>query len=173
MNPHSLVSAENIAVLTDLATSSVDGCFVEVGVYRGGTAVHLQRIAKEQGRSFFAYDTFEGIPFAGEGDFHSVGDFSASFEDVKKVLPYATVVKGIFPESAVPMPPVAFAHIDCDQYKSIYDSALYLRDKMSPGGIMLFDDYGMRYMPKATQAVEDLFGDQVEVLSNGKGIVRF
>lgn len=83
------------------------------------------------------------------------------------------MIKGIFPESAVEMPPVAFAHIDCDQYRSIYDSAKYLSDKMVAGGIMYFDDYGYEHLPLATKAVDDLFGDRVEVIENGKAIVRF
>lgn len=165
----SAVSSDNLYVLLHYASQAPEGCFVEVGVWRGGTAFHLQEM-----RTLFAYDTFEGMPFAEEEDYHPVGDFSdTDYSLVKRLLNRSTVVKGIFPNSAVEMPPVAFAHIDCDQYKSIYDSAKYLSDKMATGGIMYFDDYGYSHLPLATKAVDDLFGDRVEVIENGKAIVRF
>jgi len=135
-----------------------DGCFVEVGVYQGGTAWHLAQVAEERGVPIFLYDTFSGIPYQGELDAHEPGDFDDTSADaVRAAIPYATVVEGLFPDSIVRMPPVSFAHIDCDQYQSIIDTVRALTPRMLKGGIMVFDDYG--YLDSATQAVHDLFAD--------------
>src|SRR5690349_978191 len=157
--PLSLVSPENIEWLCKLAKSSPEsGCFVEVGVYKGGAAWHLAKVAQEQGRSIFLYDTFTGIPFKDEIDGHNVGDFSdTDVQAVRAAVPYATVVQGLFPEEIRLMPPVAFAHIDVDQYRSTRDAVLALKPLMLPGGIMVFDDYGC--LNSATVAIDEIFGD--------------
>lgn len=138
----SLVSQDVIADLIDHARSSPPGCFVEVGVYKGGTAQYLTRLAAGQDREIFLYDTFTGIPYQGEDDHHKVGDFGdANYKQVCRDLPYAHVIKGVFPESAVAgMGPVAFAHIDCDQYQAIVEATRYLYPRMAPGGILWYDD---------------------------------
>lgn len=170
----SAVTIADIVVLEEIALSAPSGNFVEIGVWKGGTAERLEAIAKERGCEFFAYDTFQGIPYKGEEDYHEIGDFNdTSFEEVAKALPDTHVIKGLFPASAVEMGGIAFAHIDCDQFKSITESALYLQNKMVPGGIMLFDDYGIEHLPASKKAVDTLYGERVELAKNGKAIVRF
>jgi hypothetical protein len=129
-------------------------------------------VAKQQGREMFAYDTFTGIPYKGEHDSHNVGDFSdTSFEEVSRGLEGATVVQGIFPDSAVKMPPVAFVHLDCDQYQSIKDSLGYLLPRMVEGGIIWFDDYGC--LEGANKAVREVFSPECLYGSKtGKVFVR-
>lgn len=156
--------------LVETAGRSPAGCFVEVGVWRGGSAALLSDVAQAQGRKLYLYDTFEGMPYADPGDHHKVGDFSdTSYEEVCKKIPYATIVKGIFPGSAIPMEPIAFAHIDCDQYRSVRESSLYLIPLMVQGGIMWFDDYPT--VASAKRAVDEVFGRRV-LLHAGKGTVR-
>lgn len=170
----SVISPKDLSILAKLAFDSVPGCFVEVGVYKGGSAKVLETIAVKQGREFYCYDTFEGMPFKDEKDWHSVKDFSdTSYERVKALLVYSTVVKGVFPDSAVPMPPIAFAHIDCDQYKSIQDSCRYLEPLMTRGGVMYFDDYNVKHLPYSTEAVNDLYGDRIQLAENKKAFVVF
>lgn len=150
------------SMLAMLERNRPPGCVVEVGTYKGGTAYFLDRWARENGREMFVYDTFTGIPYAQDGDSHVVGDFGDSNQEaVQNLIPHATVVKGIFPDSAVSMPPIAFAHLDVDQYKSYIDTCTYLNDKMSPGGIMWFDDPGC--LPAALRAVTELYGDRLRI----------
>lgn len=158
MQPESEVGSETRLWLEGMAAKAPAGCFVEVGVYKGGTAWHLAKVARAQGRPLFLYDTFCGMPFSDEGDSHKVGDFGAtSLEMVQKAIPDAICVPGVFPASLVDMPPVAFAHIDCDQFRSITDCVRELFFKrMVPGGIMVFDDYP--FLPAAVRAVEGIFG---------------
>jgi hypothetical protein len=154
----SLLSPAAIADLRELAAAAPPGCFVEVGVYQGGSAQHLAEIAAAQGRALYLYDTFRGIPVQGPLDSHPVGDFGdTSAEAVREAIPAAIVVEGVFPDSKMAMPPVAFAHIDCDQYESVARAILALTPLMAPGGVMLFDDY--KCLDGATTAVHDMLGE--------------
>lgn len=176
--PVSVVPPYVVASLLEIAeTAPEGGCFVEVGVYRGGTAFHLAKIARSTGRGLFLFDTFEGIPYrnAEKGDAHKVGDFNdTSYEEVVEAIPDAVVVKGVFPDTmqCVNLPPVAFAHIDADQYDSIVNAMKALSPHMMKGGIVVFDDYGC--LEGATRAVLDLYGeDRIELTSVGKAMVRY
>ena len=72
MSLPSAVPQNIIDSLVALASTAPEGNFIEVGVYQGGTAWHLNKLAEEQNRKIYLYDTFEGIPFSGELDYHKV-----------------------------------------------------------------------------------------------------
>lgn len=155
----SLLNRLALTRLIEIANTSPAGNFVEIGVYKGGSAWHLTELAKTQNRQIYLYDTFEGIPYRSKIDHHNIGDFNdTNYINVKESLPYAHVVKGIFPESALDMENISFVHFDCDQYQSIIDGVNYILPKMVSGGIMLFDDYN--WLEGATKAVNELFGKE-------------
>jgi O-methyltransferase len=139
--PESLVDAATAIHMCNRAAICPPGAFVEVGVYKGGTARFLNQVACEQNRALYLYDTFEGMPYADTIDRHKIGDLGdTSFETVQADLPYATVIKGIFPQSAVEMGPIAFVHLDCDQYRAYKESLEYFSTRMVPGGVIWCDD---------------------------------
>jgi predicted O-methyltransferase YrrM len=174
MIPQSMLSPNVLHELMETARATPPGPLVEIGVYKGGSAAHLAQVAREQGRELWLFDTFEGIPFQDPArDFHKVGDFSdTSLEAVRAALPDAICVPGIFP-STLPgkLDGVALAHIDCDQYDSVRQSALSLGPRMAAGGVMVFDDYDV--LQGARQAVDELFGDRVRISAQGKARVSF
>ena len=168
----SLVNSGVINAMINIAKQTPPGIFVEIGVYKGGTAWHLCKLAEEQNRKIYLYDTFEGIPYKDQVDSHKVGDFKdTSYEKIVEELPYATVVKGIFPYSAVDMEGISFVHFDCDQYKSIIDGVSHIRSKMIKGGIMWFDDYGC--LEGATKAINEIFPKELINISYGKAFIIF
>lgn len=168
--PDSLIGDSTLAALIRTAERAPDGAIVEVGVYRGGSAWHLARLAERQNRSLYLYDTFTGIPFQGPDDRHRVGDFSdTSFEAIRDALPYAHVIQGIFPASAIDMDPIAFVHLDCDQYQSITESCRYLLPRMVPGGILWFDDAPA--LAGAERAVQELFAGRLQRTATGQSMV--
>jgi len=153
--PDTLLGTAQLESLMNLAANSpIGGCFVEFGVYKGGSAYHLARVAENQGRELHLYDTFSGIPYRGEFDQHNVGDFAdTNYEAVSAAVPYARVHPGLFPDSLVPMPPVAFAHIDCDQYESVKAAIEHLGPLMMKHGVMVFDD--VPCLASATKALDE------------------
>jgi hypothetical protein len=151
------------------AKSPAGGCFVEVGVYKGGAAWHLAQLARRQRRQLHLFDTFTGIPEALPDDTHKVGDFAdTAYDMVKELIPDAVFHVGIFPNTLpLHMPPIAFAHIDCDQYMSTH--AAIARLPMTVGGIMLFDDYRCTW--GATRAVDEAFGNRIHLTKQDKAYV--
>lgn len=155
--------------LCDIAERAPQGAFVEIGVYRGVSAMHLNQLVRRRGSPFYLYDTFEGMPFASprKGDRHSPGDFShTSLERVQAAVPNGRLIKGVFPHSLVPMPPVAFLHADADQYESTLAICRLMPGRMVPGGIILFDDY---MIPGCRAAVEDA-GLKVRPVERGRAV---
>ena len=143
--------AQALGSMLFYAERSPPGTIVEVGVYRGGSALLLSTLKRE----LYLYDTFEGIPYQGELD-HSnpVGKFSDTSEEmVRRIVPDAHVIKGLFPDSLVTMPPVSFVHADADQYESTKAILQVLPPLMVKGGMLLFDDFGHPGTEGCTRAV--------------------
>ncbi len=160
-----LMSNEALDALLQAAARAPPGAFVEIGVYQGGSAERLSNLAHMQGRPIYLYDTFTGIPYQDAIDKHRIGDFCDGDEMlVRARCPHATVVAGCFPGSAVSMQPIAFAHLDCDQYRAHCESIDYLLPLMVKGGLMWFDD--APWLEGATQAVMERFSDRLQMAAN-------
>lgn len=175
---HSLIPQPALAEMLRIAQHTPPGDFVEFGVYQGGAAQYLAQIARAQARRLVLLDTFEGMPLSGPEDYHAVGDFSdTSLEAVKALIPDAIFVPGIFPESVKDFTfpdPLAFVHVDCDQYQSILDACEYFPPRMVSGGVMLFDDFGA--LVGATKAVlewaQGTPPKNIGITSQGKAVWR-
>lgn len=147
----SVVPLAAIHSLLYYASRAPAGAICEIGVYRGGTAFALSSL----GRRLYLYDTFEGIPYQGDLDTgNPVGKFAdTSAQDVQALIPAATVVQGLFPDSLIPMDPIAFVHADADQYESTKAILEHMPQRMVRGGFILFDDFGVEDCKGCTQAV--------------------
>lgn len=145
------------------------GAIVEIGVWKGGSAFALSSL----GRRLYLYDTFEGIPYQGPLDTgNPVGKFAdTSVEAVRALIPSATIVKGVFPDSIIPMEPVAFVHADADQYESTRAILEVMPDRMVPGGFILFDDYNVTDCEGCTQAVRESGRPFLTTHDTGKALV--
>lgn len=155
-----------------MATGRPPGCFVEVGVYQGGSASVLYKIAQREGRALYLYDSFTGMPVHDEGDSHQLGDFADCYvERIRETMPEAILVPGIFPATLVPMPPIAFVHADADQYRSTRDICEQLGPLMVPGSAMLFDDY--RQIKACIRAVDECFPQRRILENDERALVTF
>jgi O-methyltransferase len=156
--------------LCQLAATAPPGCFVEVGVYQGGSAWHLANVARDQGRLLHLFDTFSGHPFADKDDTNKAGDFGdTDAEAVRKAVPDATLYIGVFPDTLPSwLTNIAFVHCDCDQYQSVGSVIDELWPRMVAGGIMAFDDMDTHGGEKA---IRETFGDTLG-LSHGWYCVR-
>lgn len=167
--PTSLIKGEDLAEMLQLASWTPRGAFIEVGVYQGSSAKPLCELAVRQDRTLYLCDTFTGIPFSEpeKGDKHRVGDFGdvdferlkAFIEDIGYGPPRVVWVPGVFPGSWNLVGALdqrfAFAHLDCDQYRSVKEASLWLIPRMVPGGVIWFDDVDR--LEGATRAAEEVF----------------
>jgi O-methyltransferase len=171
---YTLLDPERCHILLSLAQQAlaVSGDFVEAGVYRGGTAklLHDLLISSADGRALHLFDTFGGMPPTdAERDLHRAEDFSdTSLAGVSSLLGSRTCAvfhQGLLADTLHEISDVriAFAHVDVDLYQSVSDCCQFLYPRLTPGGIVLFDDYGMPSCPGARAAVDEFFADKPEV----------
>lgn len=167
----SVIGDSLLDMMVGMALATPDGSFAEVGVFQGGSAIRLYQASEFQKRRLYLYDTFSGMPHAGEIDSHRVGDFAdCSYEKVLAAMPNAVVCKGVFPDTAVNMGPIAFVHADADQYESTKAICDVFTPLMVPGGLILFDDY--RGLAGCIKAVDERFPNR-KVLPDGRALVKF
>ena len=173
------VSAEDIKlVLESLQTvleHDVSGDIVEFGCYIGTTSLFirrlLDRLSVADGRTFHVYDSFSGLPDKSIQDASITGSSCKSGElavskkqlvrEFKRAgLRLPVIHKGWFAGlSAADVPPdIAFAFLDGDFYGSVLSSLKLVWPRISPGGMVLIDDYGREALPGVERAVRDFFG---------------
>jgi SAM-dependent methyltransferase len=148
--------------------------FLEAGVYRGGSAYFLARVAERYGRDqvhLTAVDTFEGhsgedLPTGKEG-VHSVDKFrETSVDAVREYLsqfPFVDVVQGRIQDIAPSLDvDVHFIHVDVDLYEPTRFTLEFAADRLVPGGMAVVDDYGFITCPGAKQAVDEFVDEHAE-----------
>jgi len=147
--------------MIDAAVQSllIPGDMAELGVYRGGSALILGRVAALQDRTLHLFDTFAGMPTVGPFDQHLPGDFRASLQEVRAALRGLPVKfhVGVFPHLKLPPGPFCFVHLDCDLKQSYADGLAYFWPRLSSGGRLVLDDYEVPSCPGATLAVREFF----------------
>jgi len=138
---------------------NIEGAIVEVGVYKGGSAKLLRTLFPD--RELWLYDTFTGNPCKGPHDPNPIGSYACSLDKVRDFLDDEAIhwVQGLFPQTLETPPPIALAHLDCDQEQSVKASAMALLPLVS--GLIICDDYG--YCRGARDGFNDACGSRVNV----------
>lgn len=169
-------------------TKTFPGEVWETGVYQGGSATLLKMLIQEsqaeQGHgptTLRLFDSFEGLPATDhELDLHHKGEFGdTGLEQVIQTVgkqDWIDFRKGWIPETFAGLDhaKIRFAHVDVDLYQPILDCCEFIYPRLVPGGIMVFDDYGLASCPGARAAVDQFFRDRPEspfVLVNGQCMV--
>jgi O-methyltransferase len=112
-------------------------------------------------------DTFTGVAKAGEKDaFYAGGEHHDTSQPIVEALlqntsryPCYKILKGIFPDDTGHLIPASerfgLCHIDVDVYSSAKDVLEWVWDKLIPGGVVVFDDYGFHSCTGVTTLVEE------------------
>ena len=180
-----LVDDSRLAIICNCLAqvASVDGEIWEVGVYQGGVALLLKLLRDQLGieAPIRLFDTFAGLPSPDEHhDLHHEGDFAdTSPETVRRLVGSDTsihIIRGLIPETFRRLESAAIrvAHIDVDLYQSTADACSFIYPRMSSGGVMVLDDYGLHSCPGVRAAVDAFFRDKPEapiVLTTGQALV--
>ena len=110
MTSHSLIPAPDLAQMLHYAATAPNGAFVEVGVYKGGSARELYGIAERQGRTLWLFDTFTGHPAPSEhdGPQHPAGRYAdcADPDDLQREMPDAAESEAATPAIRRIMPTI-------------------------------------------------------------------
>lgn len=165
-------------------TNKIPGVIAECGVWRGGSMMLAALALKhfgDQSREFYLYDTFEGMtrPEAVDVDFdgnamltewnkaqaqgQQIG-YGGAVETVRSYIKTTgypmekmhfvagdvlSTIPATVPEA------IAILRLDTDWYKSTLHELTHLYDRISPGGVMIIDDYG--WCRGARQATDEFF----------------
>jgi O-methyltransferase len=152
-------------------TEKLGGGILEVGVWRGGTGALMAKRAQlaRANNSVYLCDTFEGVVKAGAEDTIYKGGEHADtaqhvVEDLVRALDLKNVriLKGIFPDETGhlvdPGERFRLCHIDVDVYTSARDVMDWIWDRMVPGGVVVYDDYGFSFCEGITKYVNEQVG---------------
>lgn len=177
---YALYQAVNYAV-----DQKIPGCFVECGVWKGGSSMLAAEVFKRRGdiRDIHMYDTYAGMSEPTEHDVSSLekGETMetwkksqeglvnrwcfASLEDVKANVARigypadrVTFVKGKVEDTlahTVPAGDIAVLRLDTDWYESTKAEMDVLYSRLVPGGVLILDDYG--FWKGSAKAVDEYF----------------
>jgi O-methyltransferase len=153
--------------LVEQCTKLESGALIEVGVWRGGTAALIATQARNLGLrdKVYACDTFSGVVKAGEEDPNYLGgEHGDTSQRSVEELFYQTlkldnieILTGIFPEDTgyqVENLKFRFCHIDVDVYQSAKDVTEWIWERLVPGGMAVYDDYGWDTTPGIARYVD-------------------
>jgi len=132
---------------------NLEGDLVELGVFKGHTTLFCAEYLDfaDWPKTWSLYDTFDGIPDdqldAGWKDSNRVYKGTFSFEEVRDRFAHIAnikVIKGRVPEVLADECPdkIAFLHVDLNNAIAEIQALEALYDRVVPGGIIVFDDYG-------------------------------
>lgn len=154
--------------LDRVIAADVAGDVVEFGCYVGTTSVYLAERLKTTDRDLWLYDSFEGLPPKTSEDASPAGEQFKTGEllATKKQLllnlkqahvPMPKITKGWFSDLTEQQVParIAFAFLDGDYYHSIKDPLKLIWSRLSPGAIIVVDDYANEALPGAAKAVDE------------------
>jgi len=174
--------------VNSIERNKIKGIFIEAGCALGGSAILISWL-KDKQRKFRIYDTFTQIPPPSSKDeddafnrYQIIVDGEAkgiqndeyygyqenllskvkgNFKKFNKNLAENSIelIQGLFDDVLFVSEPVAFAHIDSDWYDSIFTSLERIVPSLSPGGLIVIDDYYDWHGAK--RATDDFFADKL------------
>ena len=174
---HSMIGNQRLMNIQKLGKivleEKIEGDFIETGVWRGGACIFMRAILKAYNdtvRTVWVADSFEGLPKPSEvypddvtgPPFHAFKELAVSVEQVKSNFAkydlldgQVQFLKGWFKDTlpSAPINKLALLRLDGDMYESTMDSLSSLYPKLSKGGFVIIDDYGV--LPICKKAVLD------------------
>ncbi len=165
---HTMIGLERLrhlrTMVEEVLERGVPGDLVEAGVWRGGACILMAGVLEawsDDHRRVVAADTFAGLPppdprYPKDAlttfNFHlreelSIGaaQVRSNFERYGLWGPRVVLLEGLFCNTLPQYPygPIAVLRMDGDLYSSTMDTLVHLYDRVSPGGIVISDDYGV------------------------------
>jgi len=158
--------------LHEVRAHDVPGDLVEAGVWRGGGTIYMRAFLeayRDTARNVWVADSFEGLPkprdeyAADRGSMLWASEYLAvsQAEVERNFAAYGLLdgrvrfLKGFFSDTmpTAPIDRISLLRLDGDMYESTFVVLDHLYPKLSSGGYVIVDDYGM--LPECNRAVED------------------
>jgi O-methyltransferase len=187
---HTMIGVKRLRSLADqvidVVKNDIPGDFIETGVWRGGACALVRGIfnAMEAAeRKVYVADSFEGLPAPSPDvypddlgmQFHTYEPLSVSEDLVKDTFKAyglladnVVFVKGWFKDTLhlIDAEQFAIVRLDGDMYESTIQAIEALYPKLSVGGYLIVDDYGMiKACRKAIHDYRDAHGIAEEIVN--------
>ncbi len=168
ISSHTLVDIYRCYELWSLVgeLAHLDGDFIEIGVWRGGTGAMIAKSMQSNGilDTVYLCDTFSGVPKAGEHDTIYIGGEHADTDATvvtqlmtKLHIENVVIFPGDFPDvtgASLATKRFRFCHIDVDVFQSAKDILDWIWPRMVIGGVVVYDDYGFKGCEGVTAFVQ-------------------
>jgi hypothetical protein len=162
-----MVGVDRLRNLADLVQTALDdnvpGDFIETGVWRGGCCILMRGILAANGvreRKVYVADSFKGVP-PPKPELYPADRDDTLYRHAELAVPLETVkanfdrygllddqvafVEGLFNDTlpSLRCGPLVLIRLDGDLYESTAVALEHLHSKLSPGGFVIVDDFGI------------------------------
>lgn len=186
---HTMVGMYRLNNLQDLMEAvlqnNIPGDFIETGVWRGGTCIFMRALLKTyqvRDRRVWVADSFQGLPpvdlaqYPQDAPLSHLSDqpflaipleeVQANFKKYHMLDEQVCFLPGWFSESLpkAPIEQLALLRLDGDYYSSTMDGLVHLYPKLSVGGYVIVDDYGLLPCKKAVHDYRELHGIEAPLI---------
>jgi hypothetical protein len=181
--------------IEQVIANQVPGDFIETGVWRGGACIFMGAVLKVHDvsdRAVWVADSFEGLPEADAAkhpydrrlNLHQAAALAVSLGEVRENFArYGLLdgqvhfLKGWFSDTlpSAPIERLAILRLDGDHYESTMDALNALYAKLSVGGYVIVDDYGV--VEGCNRAIADFrrqhaIADDIDAIAGGGAFWR-
>ena len=194
---HSMAGNKRLLNIQTLAEDVIDknipGDFIETGVWRGGACIFMSAVLRAYGvtdRNVYVCDSFQGLPPPKDheypvdrGDTHHTAPFLAvnleqvqqNFEGYDLLTDQVKFVKGWFSDTlpTLAVEKLAILRLDGDMYESTIVALENLYPKLSVGGYVIVDDYGLPNCRRAIADYREFHGIDTELITIDNSSVYF
>jgi O-methyltransferase len=152
-----------IELVRDTLERKIPGDLIEAGVWKGGLPILMRGVLKAYGdtqRRVWVADSFCGVPHPKQTAEDRIAHFLAeplsylavprsdvesNFSKYGLLDDQVVFLEGLFADTLpkAPIEALAVARLDGDLYESTMDCLVHLYPKLSVGGYMIIDDYGL------------------------------
>ncbi len=165
---HTMIGMRRLESLQEcietIIAEDVPGDLIETGVWRGGASMFMRAVLAAHGvtdRRIWVADSFAGLPPPdvekypedSGSRYHlfsevlsvSLDEVQANFARYGLLDEQVCFLKGWFKDTLprAPIDALALARLDGDMYESTMEALVHLYPRLSPGGYLIVDDYGL------------------------------
>jgi len=161
------------SVACGVTKRGIVGDTAEAGVRFGKSSFFILHGLADRTRPHHLCDSFEGLSTPGEIDADrgfrreqwKAGDLAVDENVAREKLrdfPQCVFHRGWIPDCFAGLEDKRFAlvHVDVDLYEPTRDAFAFFYPRMTPGGVMVCDDYGLATCPGARKAIDEFFADK-------------
>lgn len=144
----------------------VPGDLAEFGCWRGATTSLMAKFMADTPKMVYGFDTFEGFDKRIVTDKKLRSNYKGNRDELLALLAQDGLLHKVDlivgdicetvreREGKAPLR-LSFAYIDCDVYLPVVNALEYVHARLSPGGIIAFDEFNDPAWPGETQAANE------------------